>query len=84
VIDILIIAVIGGLRRPIGPFVGAFIYVLLGTFSPDVLSAFGLSNERFKLLIGLGFLAGGVLLARWRARPVGPLARERRRGRPIP
>lgn len=57
VIDILIIAVIGGLRRPIGPFIGAFIYVLLSTFSPDVLSAFGLSGERFKLLIGLGFLA---------------------------
>jgi branched-chain amino acid transport system permease protein len=57
VIDILIIAVIGGLRRPIGPFVGAFIYVLLSTFSPDVLSAFGLSNERFKLVVGLGFLA---------------------------
>ena len=57
VIDILIIAVIGGLRRPIGPFVGAFIYVLLSTFSPDVLSSFGLSTERFKLLVGLGFLA---------------------------
>ena len=57
VIDILIIAVIGGLRRPIGPFVGAFIYVLLSTFSPDVLSSFGLSTERFKLIVGLGFLA---------------------------
>ena len=84
VIDILIIAVIGGLRRPIGPFVGAFIYVLLGTFSPDVLSAFGLSNERFKLLIGLGFLAvvffspdGALgLWDRWRERrrrPADPL-----------
>jgi hypothetical protein len=31
--------------------------VLLRTFSPDVLTAFGLSGERFKLLIGLGFLA---------------------------
>lgn len=57
VIDILIIAVIGGIRRPIGPFVGAFIYVLLSTFSPDVLSSFGLSTERFKLIVGLGFLA---------------------------
>ena len=57
VIDILIIAVIGGLRRPIGPFVGAFIYVLLSTFSPDLLSSFGLSTERFKLIVGLGFLA---------------------------
>ncbi len=57
VIDILIIAVIGGLRRPIGAFIGAFIFVLLSTFSPDVLSAFGLSNERFELIVGLGFLA---------------------------
>ena len=76
VIDILIIAVVGGIRRPIGAFIGAFIFVLLSTFSPDVLSAFGLSNERFKLLIGLGFLAvvffspdGALgLWERWRAR----------------
>ena len=76
VFDILVIAVVGGLRRPSGAFVGAFIYVLLRTFSPDVLTAFGLSNERFKLLIGLGFLAvvffspDGVLglWDRWRAR----------------
>ncbi|MEM8876820.1 MAG: branched-chain amino acid ABC transporter permease [Pseudomonadota bacterium] len=56
VIDILVIAVIGGIRKPIGPFIGAFIYVLLRTFSPDVLTAFGMSGERFKTLIGLGFL----------------------------
>lgn len=57
VIDILVIAVVGGLARPIGPFIGALIYVLLRTFSPDFLLAFGLSGERFKLIIGLGFLA---------------------------
>ena len=57
VIDILIIAVIGGLRRPIGPFIGAFIYVLLKTYAVNVLMALGLSGERFQLLIGLGFLA---------------------------
>ncbi len=76
VIDILVIAVIGGLRRPIGPFIGALIYVLLRTFSPDILLAFGMSGERFKLLIGIGFLAvvffspDGVLglWERWRAR----------------
>jgi branched-chain amino acid transport system permease protein len=56
VVDILVIAVVGGLRRPIGPFIGALIYVLLRAFSPDVLMAFGLSGERFKLLIGMGFL----------------------------
>ncbi len=56
VIDILVITVIGGMRRPIGPFIGAFIYVLLKTFAVDVLLALGLSGERFQLLIGLGFL----------------------------
>ena len=55
-IDILVIAVIGGLRHPIGPFIGAFIYVLLKTFALDALIAVGLSGERFQLLIGVGFL----------------------------
>ncbi len=76
VIDILVIAVVGGVRRPIGPFIGALIYTVLRTFSPDILTGFGLSGERFKLLIGLGFLAvvffspDGVLglWERWRAR----------------
>ncbi len=56
VIDVLVIAVIGGLRHPIGPFIGAFIYVLLKTFAIDALIAVGLSGERFQLLIGVGFL----------------------------
>ncbi|MEM9206971.1 MAG: branched-chain amino acid ABC transporter permease, partial [Pseudomonadota bacterium] len=56
IIDILVIAVVGGLSRPIGPFIGAIIYVVLRTFSLDVLVAVGLSGERFQLLIGLGFL----------------------------
>ncbi|HSF64710.1 MAG TPA: branched-chain amino acid ABC transporter permease [Paracoccaceae bacterium] len=56
VIDILVIAVVGGIKRPIGPFIGALIYVLLRTFTPDVLTGLGLSGERFKLLIGMGFL----------------------------
>ncbi len=56
VIDILVIAVVGGIKRPIGPFIGALIYVLLRVFSPDMLLAVGLSGERFKLLIGFGFL----------------------------
>lgn len=76
VIDILVIAVVGGVKRPIGPFIGAVIYVLLRTFSPDVLTAFGLSTERFKTLIGLGFVLivffspDGVLglWERWQAR----------------
>ena len=45
VIDILVIAVVGGVSRPIGPFIGALIYVLLRTFSPDVLTGLGLSGS---------------------------------------
>ncbi|MEM8838961.1 MAG: branched-chain amino acid ABC transporter permease [Pseudomonadota bacterium] len=56
VIDILVIAVVGGLSHPIGPFIGAFLYVVLKTFAVDVLIAVGLGGERFQLLIGLGFL----------------------------
>ena len=55
-IDILVIAVIGGLSHPVGAFIGAFIYVILKTFALDALVAVGLAGERFQLLIGLGFL----------------------------
>ncbi|MEJ1160481.1 branched-chain amino acid ABC transporter permease [Prosthecomicrobium sp. N25] len=75
-IDVLVVAVVGGIRRPLGPFIGAFIYVILQVFSSDALGVFGFSAERFKLIIGLGFLAmvlfspDGVLglWDRWRAR----------------
>ncbi|MGI9400050.1 MAG: branched-chain amino acid ABC transporter permease, partial [Rhizobiaceae bacterium] len=56
VIDILVIAVIGGMKRPIGPFIGAFIYVVLKTFAIDILVSMGLSGDRFQLLIGISFL----------------------------
>jgi branched-chain amino acid transport system permease protein len=56
VIDILVIAVVGGLGHPIGPFIGALIYVILRTFALDALVAVGLDGARFQLLIGLGFL----------------------------
>jgi branched-chain amino acid transport system permease protein len=56
VVDILVIAVVGGINRPIGPFVGALVYVLLRTFSIDALEAAGLDGKRFQLVIGLGFL----------------------------
>lgn len=76
VIDILVIAIVGGITRPIGPFIGALIYVLLSTFAPDILLTLGLPGDRFKLIIGLGFLLvvywspDGVLglWDRWRAR----------------
>src|SRR3954447_23288299 len=56
-IDILIIAVVGGITRPVGPFIGALIFVLLRTFALDFLVKLGLDGNRFRLLIGLGFLA---------------------------
>jgi branched-chain amino acid transport system permease protein len=55
-LDILIIAVVGGITRPVGPFIGAFIFVILRTFALDFLVQIGLDGNRFRLLIGLGFL----------------------------
>ena len=51
VIDILVIAVVGGLRHPIGPFFGALAFVLLETFAIDLID-----RERFNTLIGAVFL----------------------------
>ena len=51
-INVLIIAVIGGMRHPIGPFIGAVVVVLMQTFAIDIVGA-----ERFNTLIGLFFLA---------------------------
>ena len=50
-VNILIIAVIGGLRHPIGPFLGAILVVMMQTFAIDIVGA-----ERFNTLIGLVFL----------------------------
>ena len=51
-IEVLVIAVIGGLRHPIGPFIGAVFVILIQTFAIDIVGA-----ERFNTLIGLVFLA---------------------------
>ncbi len=75
-IDILVIAVVGGISRPIGPFIGALIFVILRTFALDFLVAIGLDGNRFRLLVGIGFLVivfwspDGVigLWMRWRNR----------------
>lgn len=56
VVDMLIIAVVGGLSRPLGPFIGALVYVLLRTFALDLLDWVGLEGKRYQLLIGFGFL----------------------------
>ncbi|MGC3940739.1 branched-chain amino acid ABC transporter permease [Roseobacter sp. EG26] len=50
-INVLIITVIGGLRHPIGPFLGAVVVILMQTFAIDIVGA-----ERFNTLIGLLFL----------------------------
>ncbi|MGR3491558.1 MAG: branched-chain amino acid ABC transporter permease [Shimia sp.] len=50
-IDILVIAVVGGLRLPIGPFIGALAFVLLDNFAIDLIN-----RERFNTVIGIAFL----------------------------
>ncbi len=51
-INILIIAVLGGVKHPIGAFLGAIVFVVLQTFAGDVID-----RERFNLVIGGVFLA---------------------------
>ena len=51
-VNVLVIAVIGGLHHPIGPFLGAVFVVLIQTFAIDIVGA-----ERYNTLIGLVFLA---------------------------
>ncbi len=50
-ISVLVVAVVGGLRHPIGPFLGAVVFVMLQVFAIDLVGA-----ERFNTLIGLVFL----------------------------
>jgi branched-chain amino acid transport system permease protein len=52
VFAILVIAVLGGMRHPIGPFLGAVIFVLLQNFAIDLID-----RERFNTLIGVCFVA---------------------------
>ncbi|MEJ8823217.1 branched-chain amino acid ABC transporter permease [Variovorax humicola] len=51
-INILIIAVLGGMKHPIGGFIGAIVFVLLQNFAIDLVD-----RERFNLVIGGVFLA---------------------------
>jgi branched-chain amino acid transport system permease protein len=51
-INILVVAVLGGMKHPIGAFIGALVFVLLQTFAIDVID-----RERFNLVIGAVFLA---------------------------
>lgn len=51
-INILVVAVLGGMGHPIGAFLGAIVFVLLQTFAIDLID-----RERFNLVIGGVFLA---------------------------
>ena len=51
-LNILIIAVLGGMKHPLGGFVGALLFVLLQNFAIDLVD-----RERFNLVIGGVFLA---------------------------
>ncbi|HEY4069793.1 MAG TPA: branched-chain amino acid ABC transporter permease [Burkholderiaceae bacterium] len=81
-INILIIAVLGGMKHPIGAFVGAIVFVLLQNFAIDLVD-----RERFNLVIGGVFLAIVLfspdgLLGLWhslRARLSGPVTQPRHR-----
>ena len=87
VIDVLVVAVIGGLYRLQGAWVGALAFVLLDNYSrewtPDVGSILG--PDRFNTLIGLIFLAivlisPGGLVGMWEQ--ASDRIRAMRRGRP--
>ncbi len=52
IFEVLIVAVLGGMRHPVGPFLGAVIFVLLENFAIDFID-----RERFNTLIGACFLA---------------------------
>jgi branched-chain amino acid transport system permease protein len=51
-INVLVVAVLGGMRHPVGAFLGAALFVLLQNFAIDFVS-----RERFNLVIGGVFLA---------------------------
>jgi branched-chain amino acid transport system permease protein len=50
-LGVLVAAVLGGMSRPIGPFLGALAYILLENFAIDLIDP-----ERFNTVIGLAFL----------------------------
>lgn len=50
-VNLLVIAVLGGIGHPLGAFAGAVVFVLLENFAIEVLS-----RERFNLVIGIVFM----------------------------
>jgi branched-chain amino acid transport system permease protein len=72
VLDLLVIAVIGGLYRLEGAWLGALVFVLLNNYIRDIgiLERVGVTEERFHTVIGVTFLAivllsPGGLLGLW-------------------
>jgi branched-chain amino acid transport system permease protein len=51
-LNILVIAVMGGMKHPIGAFLGAIVFVLVQNFAIDVIA-----RDRFNLVIGAVFLS---------------------------
>ena len=50
-VDSLVVTVVGGIKRPIGPFIGALLFALLQNFAVDLVDP-----DRFNTVIGLVFL----------------------------
>lgn len=50
-INVLVMAVLGGMAHPVGPYVGALVFILLQNFAIDLIDP-----ERFNLVIGVAFL----------------------------
>jgi branched-chain amino acid transport system permease protein len=50
-VNLLVVAVLGGIRHPLGAFAGALIFVLLENFAVEVIS-----RERFNSVIGMVFM----------------------------
>jgi len=91
-IDVLVIAVIGGLYRLEGAWLGALVFVLINNYAPDI----DFIADRFHTLIGVVFLvivlvSPNGLIGLWervtvgRRRPVaGDLTQERGSAEPTP
>jgi branched-chain amino acid transport system permease protein len=91
-IDVLVIAVIGGLYRLEGAWLGALVFVVINNYAPDI----GFIGERFHTVIGLVFLvivlvSPNGLIGLWeraiigRGRQIpGDLAQERGSAEPTP
>jgi branched-chain amino acid transport system permease protein len=74
-INVLIMAVIGGLAAPLGAFIGALVFVFFDTFAASLYD-----RDRFNTLIGLVFL---VIVLASPDGLTGLVQRLRRRARPV-